>query len=186
MGTKGILNALRAGIDSIEHGVYLDEEAVSIMKQKGVPYVPTISALHHILSRGTEAGIPDYAVDKTLKVKPYHNESIRMAREAGVKVAMGTDAGTPFNLHGKNLGELVLLVDRGFTAAEALQAGTRVGAEVLGLEKDLGTVEEGKLADLVVVAGNPIDNVDVLLDREAISLVMQGGRLVKTSGNSNT
>lgn len=185
MGTKGILNALRAGIDSIEHGVYLNEEAVSIMKDKDVPLIPTISALHHIESRGTEAGIPDYAVDKTLKVKPYHNESIRMAREAGVKVAMGTDAGTPFNLHGKNLGEIVLLVDRGFSALEALEAGTRIAAEALGLDKDLGTIEEGKLADLVVVAGNPIDDVGVLLDREAISLVMQGGKLVH-NGNSNT
>jgi imidazolonepropionase-like amidohydrolase len=113
MGTRGILNALRAGIDSIEHGVYLDDEAVSLMVAGAVPMIPTLSALFNIERKGIEAGIPAFAVEKTLKVKPFHLESIRMAREAGVRIAMGTDAGTPFNLHGDNLGELKLLVDHG-------------------------------------------------------------------------
>jgi imidazolonepropionase-like amidohydrolase len=108
MGTRGILNALKAGIDSIEHGVYLDDETVSIMVKRKTPLIPTISALYNIESKGIEAGIPEYAVQKTLKVKPFHLESIRMAREAGVVVAMGTDAGTPFNMHGGNLGEIKL------------------------------------------------------------------------------
>jgi len=179
MGTRGILNALRAGIDSIEHGVYLDEEAVAMMAEKNIPLIPTISALYFIETRGVEAGIPAYAVEKTLIVKPHHLESIRMAREAGVPVAAGTDAGTPFNLHGQNLSEIKLLVDYGgFSPMEAIEAGTRVSARVMGLENELGTVEEGKLADLVLVAGNPLDNIDVLLDKDAIHLVMQGGKIV--------
>jgi len=180
MGTRGIQNALRAGIDSIEHGVYLDDETISMMMERDIPYIPTISALYNIETKGIEAGIPAFAVEKTLKVKPFHLESIRMAREAGVAVAAGTDAGTPFNLHGENLGEIKLLMNYGgFSPMGAIEAGTRVAARVLGLEKELGTVAEGKVADLVMVEGNPLDNIDVLLNQESIRLVMQGGRIVK-------
>ncbi len=182
MGTRGIMNALKAGIDSIEHGVYLDEETVALMKQRGVALVPTISALYHIETRGLAAGIPAYAVEKTLKVKPHHLESIRMAREAGVLVASGTDAGTPFNCHGQNLGEVRLLVEYGgFTPAEAIEAATRVNARVLGLEKDLGTIAEGKIADLVAVRGNPLADIGLLAGPESVSLVVQGGRIVKNT-----
>ena len=178
MGTRGILNALRAGIDSIEHGVYLDEEAVSLMMERDVPLIPTLSALFNIASKGIEAGIPAFAVEKTLKVKPFHLESIRMAREAGVRVAMGTDAGTPFNIHGENLGELKFLVDCGFSPMEAIEAGTRIAAQVLGLEKELGTVEEGKLADLILIEGNPLEDIEILAKRELIQLVMKDGKQV--------
>jgi len=178
MGTRGILNALRAGIDSIEHGVYLDEEAVSLMMERDVPLIPTLSALFNIASKGTEAGIPAFAVEKTLKVKPFHLESIRMAREAGVRVAMGTDAGTPFNIHGENLGELKFLVDCGFSPMEAIEAGTRIAAQVLGLEKELGTVEEGKLADLILIEGDPLEDIEILAKRELIRLVMKDGKQV--------
>ena len=180
MGTRGILNALKAGIDSIEHGVYLDEETVALMKQRGVALVPTISALYHIETRGLAAGIPAYAVEKTLKVKPHHLESIRMAREAGVVVASGTDAGTPFNCHGQNLEEVRLMVEYGgFTPQQAIEAATGVNARVLGLEKELGTVAEGKLADLVAVRGNPLEDIGLLADPQSARLVMQGGRIVK-------
>jgi imidazolonepropionase-like amidohydrolase len=93
---------------------------------------------------------------------------------------MGTDAGTPFNLHGQNLGELKLLVKYGrLTPLEAIEAGTRVNAQVLGLAKEFGTVEEGKQADLVVVQGNPLDDIGLLLNRDNVRLVVQGGKIVK-------
>lgn len=179
MGTQGILNALRAGIDSIEHGVFLDEDTISWMVKRDVPLIPTISALYHIESKGTAAGIPAFAVEKTSRLKPSHLESVRMAREAGVRVAMGTDAGTPFNEHGENLGELQRLVEVGYLPMEALESGTRIASQVLGQEDELGTIEEGKLADLIVVDGNPLEEVGLLLKTEAIRLVMQGGKLVK-------
>jgi imidazolonepropionase-like amidohydrolase len=154
------------------------------MVERAVPMVPTLSALFNIERKGVEAGIPAFAVEKTLKVKPFHLESIRMAREAGVSVAMGTDAGTPFNLHGENLGELKLLVDHGgFSPMEAIEAGTRIAAQVLGMEHEIGTIEEGKLADLVMVEGNPLEDIELLLKRESIPLVMQGGKIV--SGNDS-
>ena len=178
-GTQGILNALRAGIDSIEHGIFLDEETVSLMVKAEVPLVATLSAPHHILSKGIDAGIPAFAVDKTRRVKPFHIESVRMAREAGVRIAMGTDAGTPFNGHGQNLGELKHLVEVGFSPLEALESGTRIAAKVLGLEKELGTIEEGKLADLIVVGGNPLEEIEILCKAVAIRFIMQGGKWIK-------
>ncbi|MGD2126059.1 MAG: amidohydrolase family protein, partial [Desulfobacteraceae bacterium] len=129
--------------------------------------------------KGLTSGIPAFAVEKTQRVKPHHLESIRMARKAGVQIAMGTDAGTPFNMHGKNTGELKLLVEQGFSPSEAIQAGTREAARVLGVERDLGTIEEGKLADLIVVEGNPLEDITRLLKSEDIPLIMQGGKLVK-------
>lgn len=184
MGTKGIMNALRAGIDSIEHGVYLDDEAVTLMKKRGVALIPTISALYHIETKGLAAGIPAFAVEKTLRVKPFHLESIRMARAAGLKVAAGTDAGTPFNHHGANLDELKLLVEYGgFSPAEAIEAATCTNAQVLGLEAELGTIAEGKIADLVAVRGNPLEEIGLLADRESVCLVVQGGRIVKNTLN---
>jgi imidazolonepropionase-like amidohydrolase len=180
MGTNGILNALRAGIDSIEHGVYLNEECIDLMLEQDVAFVPTVSALHNILSNGVKAGIPAFAVEKTLKVQPFHLESVRLAREAGVLVAMGTDAGTPFNMHGGNLGEVRLLAESGFSPMQAIEAGTRIAARVLGVEKELGTIEEGKLADLVMVEGNPLDGVNLLAEESGVRLVMVGGKLAKS------
>jgi imidazolonepropionase-like amidohydrolase len=179
MGTKGILNALRAGIDSIEHGVYLNEEAAAMMAERHIPFIPTLSALFNIEAKGIESGIPPFAVEKTIKVKPHHLQSIRIAKEKGVIIAMGTDAGTPFNLHGENLGELKLLVGQGFTPLEAIESGTRIAAGVLGLDHELGTIEEGKLADLLVVEGNPLEDMEILLNKKAIILIMQDGKLVK-------
>jgi imidazolonepropionase-like amidohydrolase len=112
-------------------------------------------------------------------VKPHHRESIRMAREAGVLIAAGTDAGTPFNLHGRNLNEIKLLVDYGGLAPmAAIEAGTRIAARVLGVENELGTVAAGKIADLVLVAGNPLEDIGVLTAEGAMRLVMQGGKIV--------
>ncbi len=182
-GAEGIMNALRAGIDSIEHGIFLTEEAVALMLERKVPLIPTISALNCIEQNGVEAGIPAYAVEKTKRVKSDFLQSLKMAREAGVRVAMGTDAGTPFNLHGENSRELELMVELGgFSPGQAIEAATQVGAQVLGLEKDLGTIEEGKLADLVVVRGNPLEELGLLRNRQKILWILKGGKPVKAEG----
>jgi imidazolonepropionase-like amidohydrolase len=179
MGTNGVLNALRAGIDSIEHGVFLNDEAVSLMAEKQVPFIPTLAALINIEVNGIEAGIPAFAVEKTLRVKPHHRASIQLAKEAGVHIAMGTDAGTPFNYHGQNLRELKYLVEQGFTPGEAIESGTGIASKALGLDDQLGSIEEGKLADLIVVEGNPLEEIELLLQADRLRLIMQGGRIVK-------
>lgn len=178
-GAQGILNALRAGIDSVEHGIFMTDEIVALMLSRGTAFIPTISALFHILRGGRKGGVPEFVMVKTEGVKEDHEKSIVLAMKAGVKIAMGTDAGTPFNLHGNNAWELGLLVELGFSPMEALCAATGVAAEVVGLDDSLGTVEKGKLADLIVVDGDPLNDVGILKAGQAVRLVMQGGRIVK-------
>ncbi|MGD8563110.1 MAG: amidohydrolase family protein [Desulfarculaceae bacterium] len=180
-GSQGILNALRAGIDSIEHGFYLTEEIVSIMAENKVAYVPTITAINNIVVNGTESGIPEFAVKKAKKVQKAHLQSLVLAKQAGILVAMGTDAGTPFNLHGENAQEMTLMVQAGYSPLEAITCATQKGAQVLGLEKELGTIEEGKIADLIAVDSDPTSDIKVLQNPDAIRLVIKGGRVVKES-----
>lgn len=154
--TNGIKNAIRAGIRSIDHGIYLDDEAIEMMLASGTFLVPTLIAPTGVL-RAVEAGaqIPAASVRKAQDVIEVHRDSFRRAVEAGVKVAMGTDTGvTP---HGENLQELTLMVEGGMTPIEALTATTKTAAELMGLEDELGTVESGKVADLVIVEGDPLD-----------------------------
>jgi len=177
-GGDGLKTAILAGVDSIEHGTFLTAELVELMVEHGVYYVPTLTALHRILQHGVEAGIPEYAVEKAKQAEEVHFESFDQAHRAGVKIAMGTDAATPFNRHGENALELQLMVEAGMTPMEAIVAATRTGAEILGLADLVGTVEAGKLADLLVVAGDPLADISLLQDEQKIELVIKGGRIV--------
>ena len=172
--TDGIKNAIRAGIRSIEHGIFLDDEAIDMMLQRGTWLVPTLVAPQGVIRAAEEgAAIPDAALAKAREVISIHREAFRRAVGAGVKVAMGTDSGvTP---HGRNLDELQLMVDGGMTPMQALVATTRSAAELMGLDAELGTLEAGKRADLVVVDGDPLDLGDLA---SRISAVYQDGRRV--------
>ncbi len=178
-GTQGIKNAIRAGIDSIEHGIFLDEEAIALLAERNVALIPTLSAPINILRGGVESGVPEEAVEKTAQVKKSHFKSIVMAKEAEITIAMGTDAGTPLNRHGENLNEIKHMTEIGFSPEQALRAATQTAAKILLLEEELGVIEEGKLADLVAVRGDPLAEIDVLTDPDNIQLVMQAGHLVK-------
>ena len=172
--TVGIKNAVRAGVRSIEHGIYLDDEAIELMLERGTYLVPTLVAPMGVI-RASEAGagIPEVAVVKAREVIEAHRDSFRRAVAAGVKIAMGTDSGvTP---HGENLDELQLMADGGMTPEDVLVASTRTAAELMGLERELGTIEPGKRADLVVVSGDPLDFGDLAA---RIECVYQDGRLV--------
>jgi imidazolonepropionase-like amidohydrolase len=170
----GIKNAIRAGIRSIEHGIYLDDEAIGLMLDRGTWLVPTLVAPRGVIDAADAgAAIPDASVAKAREVVETHRASFAAAVSAGVKIAMGTDSGvTP---HGRNLRELELMVEGGMTPMQAIEATTRSAAELMGLEGELGTLEPGKRADLVVVDGDPLD-VATLADR--IHAVYQDGRLV--------
>ena len=154
--TPGIKNAIRAGIRSIEHGIYLDDEAIEMMLDRGTWLVPTLVAPRGVIDAADAgAAIPEASVAKARDVVETHRASFAKAVAAGVRVAMGTDSGvTP---HGENLRELALMVEGGMTPMQAIVASTRSAAELMGLEDELGTLEPGKRADLVVVEGDPLD-----------------------------
>ncbi len=162
--SDGIKAAVRAGIRSIEHGIYLDDEAVELMLERGTWLVPTLVAPRAVLA-AAEAGVavsPE-ALRKTYEVLEAHTESFGRAVAAGVKVAMGTDSGVGF--HGQNLTELPLMLEHSdMSAMDAWVATTSSAAALLGVERDLGTIEPGKRADLVVLDGDPTD-LDKLGDR---------------------
>ncbi|MGE3269042.1 MAG: amidohydrolase family protein [Chloroflexota bacterium] len=178
-GGIGVKEAVKAGIDTIEHGTMLDEEAVSMMAAAGTFLVPTIIAGQHIVDHGTAGGIAPHVVAKGEQIGVWHRKSVRMAHDAGVKVAFGTDCGTPFNKPGENAIELRYMTECGFSASEALQAATRVAADACGLSDRLGTLEDGKLADIVIVAGDPLADIRVMADRARIAWVLKGGSVVK-------
>jgi len=159
----GIKNAIRAGIRSIDHGIYLDDEAISLMLERGTWLVPTLIAPRGVVDAADAgAAIPDASVAKAREVIEIHRASFAKAVAAGVKVAMGTDSGvTP---HGNNLRELALMVEGGMSPMQAIEATTRSAAQLMGLDDELGTLEPGKRADLVVVGGDPLE-VATLGDR---------------------
>jgi imidazolonepropionase-like amidohydrolase len=171
----GIKNAVRAGIRSIEHGIYLDDEAIGLMLEHGTYLVPTLLAPTGV-EKAVEAGaqISDASIRKAGEVIEIHRQSFRRAVEAGVNVAMGTDSAvTP---HGENLGELAHMVAGGQKPEQALASATINAATLMGLDHELGSLEPGKLADFVVTSSDPLD-FDALPD--AIEQVWKGGaRLV--------
>jgi imidazolonepropionase-like amidohydrolase len=174
----GMKNAVRAGVHSIEHGTLLDEEAAALLLKHGVFIVPTLSALATTAQHGFACGIPESVVKKAQAMRARHEASFKQAYQSGVLIAMGTDAGTPFNYHGDNAQELERMVALGMTPAEAIQSATHHAAILLGVHESLGTLEPGKQADLLVVDGNPLRRIGLLRRREKIAGVMRAGRFV--------
>lgn len=175
-GAEGIKNAVLAGVDSVEHGIFLTDEIIELMLERGTYLVPTLAAPYFIVKNGVEAGIPEYAVRKSESVMESHMNSFKKAHKAGVKIAMGTDAGTPFNLHDKAPYELKLMAECGMTPMETIVASTKNAAELLGIDENYGTLEKGKFADFLVLDENPLDNLDTLFN---INRVYKLGKLVE-------
>ena len=174
----GIKNAVRAGFRSIDHGIYLDDEAIELMLENDTWLVPTLLAPQGVID-AAEAGvpIPPASLAKAHDVVGEHRESFTRAVAAGVKVAMGTDC--PVSPHGSNLGELELMVECGLTRPQALHATTQSAADLMGLGDELGSIEPGKIADLVVVDGDPLDFRSL---KNNIEQVWKAGRRVALSG----
>ena len=158
-GTQGIKNALHAGIDSIEHGIFLDDECIDWMVEHGTYLVPTLAAPRCILDAGVEKGMKDYVLRKANLVVDAHIESFKKAYQRGVKIAMGTDAGTPYNFHNNSAFELELMVANGMKPMDAIVASTRNGADCIGVLKDYGTIEAGKVADIIAIEGDPLQDI---------------------------
>lgn len=177
--TVGIKNALKAGIASIEHGIWLDDEAIDLMKAQGVYLVPTLAAPRDViaLAEAKPGTLPDVVVNKARAVSADHSASIRKAIQAGVKIAMGTDSGV--GPHGRNARELGLMVEHGMTPLQSIVASTSQAAKLLHLDNELGTLEEGKLADVLLVEGDLLANITAVEDQSKLALVMKGGQVVK-------
>jgi imidazolonepropionase-like amidohydrolase len=169
---EAISNALEAGVNSIEHGSFLDVKTAERMREKGVYLVPTISVYAAMYAKGPELGAPEYIQRKTPEVLDASREAFRLGLEVGVPIAAGTDCGAPGHPHGSLPEELRLMVEAGATPMQALRFGTAAAAELLGIGEELGTLEPGKKADLVAVTGNPLQDIDALRE---VRLVLRGG-----------
>ncbi|HYK74945.1 MAG TPA: amidohydrolase family protein [Pseudoneobacillus sp.] len=176
-GSEGIKNAIKAGIHSIEHGIYLDDECIELMLKHGTYLVPTLLAPVAVLELSEKAGMPEYGIKKAKESIHAHKESIAKAYRAGVKIAMGTDAGVM--AHGTNLRELSLMNEIGMTPMETIVATTKVAAECMGWEDKVGTLEVGKYADVVITKTNPLTDLRSLEDNNNIRVVLKGGVVVK-------
>lgn len=174
-GTEGMKRAVQAGITTIEHGTKMTEEVMDLMKQKGTYYVPTISAGKFVAEKAKEPGYyHPLVVPKALEIGPQIQQTFGKAYKRGVKIAFGTDAGVfP---HGENGKEFGYMVEAGMPAMEAIKSATLVAAEVLGMSDKIGTIEKGKLADIVAVDENPLNNIKTM---EKVSFVMKDGVVYK-------
>ncbi|HJT20745.1 MAG TPA: amidohydrolase family protein [Nitrospira sp.] len=177
-GSSGMRNAVHAGVHSIEHATLLDEDTGALVKQRGCYIVPTLSALATTAASRRGCGVPDSVLEKAKTMMKRHHQSFRAAHRNGLLIAMGTDAGTPFNFHGDNAQELERMVALGMTPMEAIMATTVVAARLIGLDRQVGTIERGRLADLLFIDGNPLKRIEVLRNRDRILGVMKGGRFV--------
>jgi len=158
IANAGVKNALRAGVDTIEHGCFLDVEAVDMMKKAKAWYVPTLCAPHALNER--RADVPAFVARKTVEVYDAHRESFRLALRKGASIATGTDAGTPFNYHGGFATELVLMTRLGMSTEQALRAATVDAASALGQSGIVGELTEGATADIVAVEGDPLRDIE--------------------------
>jgi len=160
-GAQGVKNAIIAGVDSVEHGYFLDDECVELMLEHGTYFVPTF-ALVEVYKKALENpyDMPEYRLRKQRMCIDAMPKSLMMAYEAGVKIATGPDYfGAPLRAHGDNADELVAMVKYGMRAMDVLVAATRNGAECIGIEDQVGTLTEGKLADVIAVEGNPLEEI---------------------------
>ena len=174
-GAEGIIRAVQAGVDSIEHATLMDAKGVAIMRKEGTYYVPTLLAGAWVAEKALiEDYYPPFVQKKALEIGPQLKSTFSKAHQAGVKIAFGTDTGvTP---HGDNAKEFKLMVDAGMTEQEAILSATFHASILLGEQETLGSISAGKLADIIAVSGNPLENITVL---ESVDFVMKNGNVIK-------
>jgi imidazolonepropionase-like amidohydrolase len=175
-GPEGAKRAIRAGIDSIEHGTFLDDEALRMMREKGTYLVPTLAVRSGI----AESKFPPLVQQKADLAIKGQDAMVRRALNMGVKIALGTDAAV--YPHGNNALEFVLMAADGMKPAQSLKAGTSAAADLLGISDKIGTLEPGKEADIVAVPGNPLDDIK---ETQSVFFVMKGGTTYRNSHQTN-
>lgn len=174
-GAEGMKRAVLAGVASIEHGTYMTDEIMRLMKERGTCYVPTILAGQWVAEKAEIDGFfPELVRPKAAAIGPLIKDTFRRAYEAGVPIVFGTDTGV--SAHGDNAREFGLMVEAGMPPMEAIQSATSVAARFLGIEDTHGTLAAGKQADVVAVPGNPLEDIHVM---ERVAFVMKAGRVYK-------
>jgi imidazolonepropionase-like amidohydrolase len=174
-GAEGMKRAIRAGVNSIEHGTYMDDEAIALFKQYGTWYVPTLTAAASVADSAKKPGYyPDLVTPKALEIGPKIKATLAKAYQAGVKIAFGTDAGV-FK-HGLNWLEFTYMIEAGMKPMDAIKAATINAADLLGEKDRLGSIETGKLADIIAVDGDPLTDPKVF---GKVVFVMKGGTIYK-------
>ncbi|KIU48720.1 metal-dependent hydrolase family protein [Bradyrhizobium elkanii] len=174
-GEQGIANSLDAGVDTIEHGIYLTPLLIEKMLKQGSVLVPTLTPMRRILLSSGEDKLPDYAVEKMRRTSEPWLESFRKAIAAGIPIVAGTDAGTPGNPHGSVAVEVKFMVEAGMSEELALKSATSVAAEAIGLGGKIGQIREGYVADLIFIRGNPLDDIHTL---DNLCGVMKDGEMI--------
>ena len=174
-GAAGIKQAVLAGVDSIEHGSFIDDEAIRLMKEKGTYLVPTLYLADWFMENAQRVGVPDFMIAKAKVVMPAARRNVAHAFKEGVKVAFGTDAAV--YPHGLNAREFAVMVKLGLTPIQAIQSATVNAADLLGWSDTIGSIEQGRFADIIAVSGDPTADVTTL---ERVVFVMKGGRVVVT------
>ena len=174
-GAEGIKRATQAGVDSIEHGTLMDKEGASLMREKGTYYVPTLLAGKWVADKALiEDYYPPFVEAKALEIGPQLQSTFSMANQAGLKIAFGTDSGV--SPHGENAKEFKLMIDAGMSEKEAILSATLNASDLLGKKNEIGSLAQGKLADLIGVSENPLEDITIL---ETVDFVMKGGKVVK-------
>lgn len=179
-GLDGIISAVRAGVDTIEHGTFLDEETAELMVKRGIFLIPTLSLMHKIATEAGSYGMSPWALKKGAELNKVAVNTFNLAQERGVRIASGTDfSGAPPMRHGGNAIELSLMVQAGMSPYDAISSATKVAAEAIGIQERTGTLEEGKWADILVIEGNPVHDISILMDKSRIRMVIKEGHIQK-------
>lgn len=179
-GKEGVMNCLRAGVDSIEHGVTLDDEQIELMVRQGTYFCPTLMALWYVIEKGEASGIPPYVVEKCKIQAITHFDGFTAAYKAGVKVIAGTDAGTPFNYQDDIASEFIKMHELGMSVKDVIVSATHTPAEAFGVADRTGSIEPGKWADLTLIEGDPEADLEAF---RRVKMVYKGGQLVYSNEN---
>jgi len=179
-GERSIDNAIRAGVDTIEHGLFVTQALLRSMRDLGMFLVPTMSVYRAMATQGADAGIPQWAVDKLAGVVDASTRGFQLATEEGVQVVAGTDSGAPCHSHSSLAKEVAMMIEFGASPMQAMKSATSLAARALDIEGLVGTLEPGKMADAIAVDGNPLEDVSCL---ERVVFVLTGGRQVTLNGD---
>lgn len=180
-GPEAIMNAIEAGADSIVHGFFINEECADMMFKKNVYLESTNLYMRMIIEKGP-GDLPDWMIQKAKECWEDRAKNFKMLLKKGVKISLGSDAGVPYIRQGDNARELSMFVELGMTPMEAIIAATKTAAEAIGVSDKVGTLEKGKIADIIIIDESPLENINILHEENKIQLVMKEGKIVVTRG----